>query len=345
VLAWWRYLWGQPGALAGLGLLALMLVAARLSQVWVEDPARRHAGTFAQTCTRFLLLPLLLLGTLALLMARGAQWGLPLYPQAQQQAWAALARDSAPPHRQDWVCQRHRLQAADLADPKCQWGAAKAEWLLLGDSFAGQYAPMLRPLAEAAGVGMRSVALGACAPLPGPLRGVVGDDRLDACEQGVPRILEAAARHPRLMLGANWAQYQANEPRTLERLEAWLRERVAAGQQVVLLLSVPVLQGYDADCLAKRQRVGSLLECPLELPADPKAAAFNERLVALARRLPGVSTLDVGPRLCPGRRLCPLTDAQGRPLYSDPKHLSVHGGATLAAELLAQGDNPLVPRD
>lgn len=334
LLAWWHYLWGQPGITAGLGILVLIIVLAHASQRWLEDPIRRSRSSFSRTLVLYGIAPSMLIATLGLLIARGERWDIPLYSESQRTHWAELATYTQPVHHLQWVCQQHILDPGSLTDPKCEFGDGEvpAQILLLGDSQAAAFAPMFRVAAEAQGLRMRSVALGACAPLAGSLKGVVAERRVEACEQGVPQMLYRARDFPLLIIGAAWDSYARNSPGVWRRLESQLRELTAQGHRIVLLPRVPTFANYDAACPAKRSRVGNWLHCPLELVPSDLGSDTNARLAAIARRVPGVQFLPVHEALCAENR-CPVADAQGHYLYSDPGHLSVHGSQHLAAEL------------
>jgi len=341
VLAWWRYLWGQPGTVAGLALLVLILLLARASQRWIEDPIRTSRSSFARTLLIVGIAPALLISAMALLAARGEKWGLPLYTESERRTWAELDTHTQPAHRVAWVCQQHVLEPASLTHPDCEFGTGEgpAQILLLGDSHAAEFAPMFRALAEAQGVRMRSVALGACAPLSGPLAGVVADTRVAACEQGMRQILVRARDFPVLIVGAAWAGYARSDPAFWTRLESQLRVLTTQGHRVLLLPGVPEFAAYDAACPAKRVRVGKWLQCPVALSPSDRREDANARLAAIASAVPGVRFLPLHEALCAGGT-CPIADAQGHYLYSDPSHLSVHGSRYLAAELVRLGRAP-----
>lgn len=340
VLAWWRYLFGEPDVVAGLALLTVILVLADVSQRWIEAPARRSPARPGRTVVRHLLVPAVLIGSVSLVIARGERWGLPLYPAAQQQAWGSLAQDVLPAHRVDWVCQRHVLDAATLGDPRCEFGASagRAQVLILGDSHAAQFAPLLRHAAAQQGLRVRSVAIGSCAALPGPLAGVVAPARVQACEDGMRRVLARATDFPLLVIGGAWATYAASDARVWERLERHLRDIVARGHRVWLLPQVPQVDAYDASYPAKRVRV-PWLQCPTTRPRKAMQIDTDERLAALASRLDGVHFLDLGPSQCSSTH-CDVSDADGRYVYADGSHLSLHGASLLAIRLETAGRLP-----
>jgi peptidoglycan/LPS O-acetylase OafA/YrhL len=344
VLAWWRYLWGQPNLSEGMGLLVLIILLGQASQRLIEDPARatKVSGHWARSMALYGVAPALIIASVALIVARGERWGLALYSDADRAAWAVLDTDRQPAHRLKWVCQQHVLIPANLVDPVCEWGTgeAPARALLLGDSFAAQFAPMLRIAAELQDLRVRSIALGSCPPLPGSLRSSTQGARAAACDQGVPEILRRANDFPLLIIGADWATYAHRDPAVWDRLESYLGELVSRNHQVWLLPEVPKFGSFDAECAAKRQRVGDWLSCPEELAPINAQGAVNERLAALAQRLPNVRFLPLHQSLCANGMACPVTDSSGRTLYSDPSHLSVHGSRHLAAMLIRENQLP-----
>lgn len=341
LLAWWRYLWGQPSAAEGLVLLVLTLLLARASQRWVEDPIRRSRSSFSRTLGIYGIAPTLLIGTLALLVARGERWNLPLYSSSDRSHWAELETYTRPAHRFQWVCQQHILDPVSLTDPKCEFGAGTdpAQILLLGDSHAAEFAPILRIAAQTQGLRMRSVALGSCAPLTGSLQGVVAEQRVNACEQGMKQVLARASDFQLLIFGAAWDHYARNSPQVWARFESQLTELTAQGHRVLLLPRVPQFADYDAACPAKRLRVGNWLHCPTELVPNDIGGDANARLEAIAERVPGVLFLPIHEALCAEGR-CPVADLQGHNLYADPAHLSVHGSQHLATELQRTNQMP-----
>ncbi len=328
--------------MAGLTLLALTLVIARASQQWVEAPFRRSQSGLGATLVRFVVLPSLVLGGLSVVVAGAQRWDLPLYSAPTQALWAQLRSKIEPMHRFDWACQQHRFDPASLRDPNCEFGAAKpavASVLLIGDSQAAAFAPLIRLAAEQQGLRARSVALGSCAPLAGSLIGVVDPVRLRACEEGMAQMLAAARGYPVLVIGAAWHTYARRHPAVWERLEAFLRLASAAGQRVLLLPGTHVVKGYDARCHLKRVRNGRWLDCPAEfLLADPQDLT-NQRLAELAARVPGVNFFDLAGWLCKPDA-CRLTDDDGHYLYADASHLSAHGARLAGEFLLRRGALP-----
>lgn len=338
VLAWWRYLWGQPSVAEGVALFTFILLIAGISRHRIEDPARRTRVSWNRTLGYYVILPAAVLGVIALLMARGEQWGIALYPKRQLEGWSLLKNNIQPVHRLNWVCQRHILDSTTLTNSICEFGGGDGpvEAFLFGDSHAGHFAPLIRYAAELQGVRVRSVALGSCAALPGPLAGVVRDNRLSACEDGMRQILARAEDFPLLIIGGAWGFYAQRDPRVWDRLEAYLRSLTKRGHKVWLLPHVAELSGYDSECPAKRLRVGNWLHCPSILQQTEPNNDTNLRLAQLAERIPEVRFLAMESVLCNKSR-CKVTDSEGHSLYSDASHLSLYGAQQLATELEKRG--------
>lgn len=340
ILAWWRYIWGDPSHLASCGLFALIVLLAGVSQRWVEMPARKVYFDCKTTFTVYFLIPIIFLGSMALIVARGERWGIQLYSNETKSAWARLDEFTKPAHHLDWVCQQHILDPSSLINGKCEFGGnVPASVLLLGDSQAAAFAPLVRKTAEAQGVKVRSIALGSCAAIPGALKGVVSTNRLTACEEGIPKILKLAEAFPLLIIGGAWETYSKNDSQVWNRLEDYLKLVTSRGQKVILLPHVPIIQGYDANCPKKRLRVGSWLDCPETLPRGDIDSTTNWNLNRLAKQIPGVIFLSFDTWFCQETH-CPVADKQGHNFYADPSHISIHGANLLADTLIDNGDLP-----
>jgi peptidoglycan/LPS O-acetylase OafA/YrhL len=341
ILAWWRYLWGQPGLVEGVGLLVLILLVAGVSLRYIEEPARRNTISPRRSFLLYLVLPAVVLAAMALTLATGERWGLRLYPEYQRQEWSRLQTHTTPVHRLDWVCQQQSLNPGTLTDSRCEFGGGDqpAQALLLGDSHAAHFAPVLRHAAETQGVRVRSVALGSCPALPGSLGDLVADSRRKACEHGMRQVLERAREFPLLIIGGSWASYAARNPVLWERLETHLTALVADGHRVWLLPRVSPVVGYDSTCPEKSVRTGGWLRCPTLLPTVPGYTDVNDRLADLATKVPGVRFLPLHLGLCQGGQ-CMVTDADGNFLYADGSHLSLYGAQYLAATLSREGMLP-----
>lgn len=341
ILAWWRYLWGEPLLYEGIVLLGAVIFLSGVSQRWVESPARLSKLVGLPMLARYLLIPSLVIAGMSLAVARAEQWNIPIYSNSLLSGLDELASYRKPVHQLPWVCQQHVLDPSTLTGSRCEFGegTGPSSILLFGDSHAAQFAPVIRLAAEIQGVRVRSVALGACAPLPGSLKGVVSDSRLDACEDGMEKIFKRADDFAVLIIGGAWTSYAKNDPQVWQRFEEYLASAVGRGKRVLLLPRVPEVAGYDAKCVAKRFRTGNWLDCPEKLPLKEISNDTNANLLSISQRVPGVEFLNFDVGLC-NNVLCDVVNKDGLILYSDGSHLGAYGSLQLASDLQAQGALP-----
>lgn len=338
VLAYWRYLYGQPSATEGMVLLALMFLLSWCSFRWVEQPARHATLSAAQVLLRQLLLPGGALLLCAVYLALGPRFGLPSHSQQYLEALQARRADLQAAYQQEWVCQRQRLKAHDLSDPRCVLGKDVEQpprVLLFGDSNAAHYIPMLQTVAESAGFSFRNYAVGACPPVMGEPHAFVHAERLSDCQNSLTMAWDDAKAYPVLVLGGSWLAYVQRSPLFMARLEATLRTVVSRGQRVVLLAKTPQLLSYDSHCREKALKA-TWLSCSAHGPqVDAEVNAVNQALAELAARIPGVQFFDPTPQLCPEGR-CKIYESSGLPLYFDAGHLTVKASRQLGQALLMQ---------
>lgn len=346
VFAYWRYVYGEPGVLAGAGLLLLTFALAQLSYSLVEQPARHWRGSALRVFALQFAVPGGAVMLVALTLVYGDRLGMPIHSQPYLKQLAQLRLDTRPANHLDWVCQRQVLQAKDLVDSRCVLGPASAQppqVLLWGDSNAAHYIPMLEVLALQEGFTFRNFAVGSCPTLLGDPAPFVPPDRHAACTESLRLAWPAVKGYPLVIIGASWAHYDQASADFLPRLEASLRSLTAHGQRVVLLAKITVLKDYDGHCLEKSLKL-QLLDCsrqPQQL-AD-EVVRVNAKLQALAARLPGVSYFDTNRYLCP-QGLCAVYNPQGLPQYVDRSHLNVNASENLGRSILAQDGVPKVLR-
>lgn len=346
VLAYWRYVYGEPGVLAGVGLLLLTFALAQLSYSLVEQPARHSRGSALSVFARQFAGPGAVVMLLALTLVFGDRLGIPTHSQGYMKQLAQRRLDIKPAYQFDWVCQRQLLQAKDISDSRCVLGSASdqpPQVLLWGDSNAAHYIPMLEVLARQEGFTFRNFAIGSCPPLLGDPAPFVRPERHHDCTESLRLAWPAVKDYPLVIIGASWSSYDQVSADFLPRLEVSLRSLTEHGQRVVLLAKTTVLKDYDSRCLEKSLKL-YLLDCaqqPQQL-AD-EVARVNAKLQALAARLPGVSYFDTNRYLCP-QGLCSVYNPQGLPQYFDVSHLNVKASKNLGEIILAQDGVPKVLR-
>jgi peptidoglycan/LPS O-acetylase OafA/YrhL len=342
LLAYWRYLFGQPGPWIGLALLAATFLLSWLSYRWIEQPARQTKASARAVLVRLFIAPGALLAAAALVVIYGPRLGFG-GPSEEYIAQRIDAWDEAlPAYHFDWACQQTRVTEQDLDEPACVVGArgnAAPVALLWGDSNAAHFIPMFDVLAEKAGYRLRNIEIGNCPPLLSDPRPFVLSSRYADCVASQREVRKAMAAYPVIILAGSWTEYQHRSSDFLPQLEATVTQLLAQGHQLRLIGKLPVFPRFDRRCA---QKVINLpwLDCsvaPRAMGAD--VAQVNEALRQMAARHPGVVYFEANGYLCPGE-LCSINAADGQQLYFDASHLSVEGSSELGRQIYAREGVP-----
>jgi peptidoglycan/LPS O-acetylase OafA/YrhL len=314
---------GLPPVSIRIGALVASVLLACATFEWVEKPIRRMgrgaaapraAGLSAACVGALAVYGLLVLGNFA---------------QARSDSVPHLAEISAA--YSDWHFPGNGTIRGDTQQAV----------LFFGDSHMQQFLPRIETLMHEKHAPRRTVIFrtrGGCAPVPGIERTGYG------CERFVAETF-ALARRPEvktIIISASWAgftvrtdYYKAGDedgkplkmltPQTewvLAGFEAAVTQLVAAGKEVVIVLSSPFGDQFDPREMARRDGLGFHVVLP---PAVPRSAMTSERafiddrLIEIARRA-HASVLDPLDTLCTAS-VCPVLDSAGKPLLKDNSHL------------------------
>ncbi|MES2877202.1 MAG: acyltransferase family protein [Pseudomonadota bacterium] len=337
LFALYRYGYGEPGIPACAALLVTTLLLAWLSFVWIERPTRSSSASFSTIALRQFAVPAVVLLVPSLLVIYAGRIGLPLAPSDYLVQLERVRETTRPAFTFDWVCQRQRLAASDLRDPRCVLGAPGLDApraILWGDSNAAHYIPMVQAFATRAGVRFRNVAVGSCPPLFADPRPYVEARRVSDCLASAAVIRGQLEKYPVVLISAAWSTYLARSSGFIDDVQRVVRSLTERGQTVVLIGRAPILPAYDRHCQEKALRV-PFKTCPHQaVPLADEVTQVNALLRQLAGRMPGVYYFDVNRYLCPGGT-CPQQTASGEPRFIDASHLTVSASAELGRAVLA----------
>ncbi|MTV41548.1 acyltransferase family protein [Duganella radicis] len=220
--------------------------------------------------------------------------------------------------------------------------------VFLGDSVMQQYGPYVEQQVREHGAQTSSIIFataGGCPPIPGVIRLPLA--KFPRCRQAVDAAyaLAAGPAVDTVVIGAAWNGYfQADNSnlqiddggarltfpqapameaayQSLQRGMAALRAR---GKRVVLVLQPPSGDAYDPRRMYTGSRWSSIHPLPeIRAVALDRYQADNAaplaRLRAIAQQT-GAELIDPSQFLC-AANACPVLDASGQPLYTDPIHM------------------------
>ena len=344
LLAFYRYAYGQPGLVSGSVIFVLTLALAWLTYATVEQPFRKVSGQRWRAIFGGYGLATLGAAAVALLVVFPGAVLNRVIDTGYAERLAKVRANEYPPTDFKYVCMRKALASSDAADPRCVLNAEGATLdaptvLLWGDSNAAHYVGMVGAFARHAGFGFRNLEVGTCAPLLGPVDGIVDPSRLKDCAGSQPVIKEVLKRTDVVIIAAAWTFYQDRSPQFLERFFGTVRELTSQGKRVVLIGRVPLFEDFDRQCMAKALSFPWLGCEPLRIPMGAPIAAMNQTLRQFAEQQPGVSYFDATGYLCRDG-LCSTHNAAGEQLYFDHGHLSVPGGWKLGEAIFAKEGVP-----
>jgi len=220
-------------------------------------------------------------------------------------------------------------------------GNAPGTVLFFGDSHMQQFWPRLQSLRSAGDAPRHTVLFrtrGGCAPIPGIERTGYG------CARFVDQTL-ALARQPEIqtvIISASWVGFtdrkdyykagaeegeplQMLTPQTqwvMDGFESAVAGLIAAGKQVVIVLSSPYGKQFDPREMARRDGWGFRVHLPGPVSrqtVDSDSAFIDDRLKEIARRT-HAGLLDPRDTIC-SPTVCPTLDLRGKPLLKDDSHL------------------------
>lgn len=220
--------------------------------------------------------------------------------------------------------------------------------VFLGDSVMQQYGPYVEQAVREHGAQINTIIFataGGCPPIPGAVRLPLA--KYPRCRQTVDAAYDLAARPEvgTVMIGAAWDGYFKADNRdlqfddgvrrlpfpeaaameaayqALQRAIAVLRQH---GKQVLLVLQPPSGAAYDPRTMYTGSRWSSIHPLPSIAPVAldrylADNAAIHGRLKEIARQS-GAGVVEPSRFLC-ANNVCPVLDADGKPLYTDPIHM------------------------
>ena len=342
LLAFYRYGYGNVGPFAGAVVLALTLLLAWISYLYVEQPARRSRAPVFRVIAKQYVVPAGTVMMFALGTVYADRIGIALPSEAYRAHLADIRNQTRPAFLFEWVCQRQRILKKDMLDERCVLGtdsADAARAILWGDSNAAHYIGMIDVFAREAGFRFRNVEIGSCPPVDGDPKPFVNVTRESDCRESLNVVRPVVKEFPVVIISASWLSYEKNSAEFLQTFFKTARALAETGKLVILIGNVPVITGYDRRCREKALSY-PFLNCPnITVPVSAEIANINARLRRFAEQTANIRYFEATPYLCPNGN-CSAFGPGGEPRYFDEGHLTLAASSKIGREIVSRDGVP-----
>lgn len=316
-----------------LGALAVMFMLSAASFLLIEAPCRKSALPARIILKRQLVMPAVALCAVSALFIVTQGFGVRLLDRAYVEQVSKLAAGIKPAHDYPYICQRERIRAADMTDPRCIInGTSEPDVLLWGDSNAAHYVGLIGELARKEGIGFRNIAHASCPPTTSaPSMSTARRFRAE-CIESRNLVKSHLDRYTTIIVAGAWSVYRPYED-LYSAMRNLIEELRAKGKTVVILGEIVRFPDFDRYCKIKE----------LLLPLDCQAKGMRERrpkqrvndaLRALAIEK-GAHYVDFNDLICPNGSCS--AHHRDEALYYDGSHLSMSGSWTLGRMAVEAG--------
>lgn len=340
VMAYVRYLVGEPNVPVQLAALVVMLALSLLTYFLIEIPFRRTKLSRTKVYGFYFALPTVVIAALSISVISTGGLGLSTFNTDYRRAVAELTQAQQAAYRYDFVCQKQLLTAADLSNPKCIVNGTGAEprILLWGDSNAAHYVGVLREIAVKHGFSFRSLAHTNCPPILENGWQYIGERRVDKCRRSLETVIPRLDSFDTIIIGGSWRNLSNANPAVLDALDRTIENLTRRGKEVIVLGVIPGMPGYDRYCEVKKLKFPAL-DCTNGVSRQVSDYdAVNLALANIVQRYPSAYYFDVYSVICPEGLCKPYLE--GKPLYYDPGHFSMTGSTIVGRHLIEEN---LVP--
>lgn len=339
VLAFYRYIYGDVGIVAGLILFILMLLLAFMGYRLVEKPLRRPDWSFKQTVGRVGAVGgVISCLCIAVILSKG--YGFYIFNK-EYVSQVDLLVPSRAAYKYDYICQRPKLSEKDLNNKYCIINGSNAvepNVLIWGDSNASHYVGAVKVFAEKTGFSFRNVAHSSCPPI---LRGAKKTqliERVDNCLASIDVVKSRLEKYNTVILAASWSDYIKNSSSFLDDLEFTVKELIDNGKKVVILGKIPRFKNIDRKCQQKKLKLGFVsCEDDKELLSREILSA-NNNLSSMANKFTEVEYIDFNHLICLDGLCSPYLE--GGIIYFDKSHFSMEGSSVLGEAVIEREGVP-----
>lgn len=336
VIALLNYVQRKPSTIELVVWIVAIIAASELTYRFVERPGMAANWKLSRSFLLWCLLPALSAASVYLVVRNHGGYPQRLGAEAEHAYMNLQYYESRVGERcHDYT--QPDIEPCVIGDPH-----GRVEALLIGDSHARHFRPLVQIMAEQAHIKVYSLTNGECLTL----EGVLLPERYalrQACGVAIVRDLKLihSGRFRYVLIAERWTSYP---PEQLARLEATVQTIIEAGAVPVLFKSVAENGENMKDCFYRHIKIRRPFLEGCAIPFENDYAKAGKRYVddlidAVKARHPSLIVIDLQSVQC-DRGSCE-TVIDGTPMYLDTHHLNAFGSAMLAYQYLARFGNPL----
>lgn len=334
VLAFYRYILGEPDLSGGLLCVAIIAILTVFSYYCIERPFRYPRQTVVHKAV-MVVVPGVLIALVALVISVDG-----ILPGLHSKKIEQHLDATKPAYEFEFNCQMAKFDPGVLKDSRCILGPRqqKPKILIIGDSNAAHYVGYLKVIAEARAVTMQNLTHSACVPFARHSDRYVSPQYADSCRRYNQAIGDIIGDYKVLFIAASWPTYAGSNKQFFADFSYMLEQLAKRVPHVVVGLKAPIFKGYDRFCELKNERLAQS-DCQTRASYTAlRDTATNTRITAIAARYANVEVFSLKEFICPAGKCSAYID--GTPLYFDPGHLSMAGSERIGHLALQHGKTP-----
>jgi len=339
LLAFYRYGYGEPTAIASIALFIGILFLSWLNWKYVEERFRYVNLSFARLTIKQLFLPSLAILVLSAFVITTKGVGIRSYNANYVTEVKELTNKAKTTNRYDYICQYWQIEEEHFSNSDCVIGDSKQTNVLLwGDSNAAHYIGLLGTIAKQQHWSFRNISHASCPPIFSDVAPFVNIERYEQCQSSVNLVKSKLDQYSTIIISAAYDSYARKDPDFMPYFEQTVASLAKSNHQVIIIGKAPVFNDFDRHCLAKNIIYPWVNCLEVEQRYKLEIDAINARLLTFAQTLPYVQYIDFNAVLCEGG-CSPYKN--GKPIYFDPSHIEIQSSWQIGKELI---ENDQIPK-
>lgn len=339
VLAFYRYVFGEPTFSVFLIYVPLIIVLSYFSYRFVEMPGRKVVKRDRKLIFSVTGAALLTATVSYASINNEGHLGL-VSPDGYEVSINDFRQYLKSRNYHDYNCQIGRHDPEIFEEERCVIGESGKQpfILVIGDSNAAHYTGYLKVIAEDLGIAVRNATHSACLPFRVDSEEYVVKHRSDSCKRYNELAFEKVKEYPVVFWAASWSDYEGRADSFWDDFALQLKELSEGNQEVVVALKAPELLNFDPDCGIKVLKFPWFSCSHRSTRNVEKYSAINDKIREIALAYVNVHIFSLEDSICDDGACSGYLDS--KPIYRNEYHLSISGSEDLGRLAIDKGKVP-----